>query len=135
MEEAPCTTRHTQAVRSRQCRAFAGKARSTRWPSGYELHLCQRCRSLSLTMNHYHRRQHMKSRINSDVFTRSIRITLGIFSLLAAVALATPHTASAAGTAANAKIVNTVTVNYKDLNNNPQAAVTSSTTVTVLLVK
>ncbi|HTG82048.1 MAG TPA: hypothetical protein VL949_08915 [Geobacteraceae bacterium] len=77
----------------------------------------------------------MKSRINSDVFTRSIRITLGIFSLLAAVALATPHTASAAGTAANAKIVNTVTVNYKDLNNTPQAAVTSSTTVTVLLVK
>jgi uncharacterized repeat protein (TIGR01451 family) len=68
-----------------------------------------------------------------------VRSMSGVAALALALSItvATPAKSEAAnaGTAANAQIINTVSVKYKDLALTDQPAVTATTTVTVLLVK
>jgi len=62
---------------------------------------------------------------------------IAALALALSITVATPAKSEAAnaGTAANAQIINTVSVKYKDLALTDQPAVTATTTVTVLLVK
>lgn len=59
---------------------------------------------------------------------------MGLLLALTGMALAMAGNAFAANTAANHIIRNTVTVNYNDAGGNPQAAITDSVDITVLLV-
>jgi uncharacterized repeat protein (TIGR01451 family) len=61
------------------------------------------------------------------------RILTGLLALAALLAVSGPRQAEAS-TAANSLIRNTVTVDYKDAANNPQASVTASANITVNLV-